>query len=91
MILNINSTRGKTNAVPHVRSTGNLSSYNIILLKYVCLSICLSVVVRSQTTILSSCSIVSGDISNCSYRLSVLSLTRSYFYRQNTQKPSAKK
>ena len=42
----------------------------IILIKSVCRC--------SQSTGKSSCSIVSGDISNCSYRLSFLFLTRSH-------------
>ena len=41
--------------------------YAIILLKSVCRS--------SQTTGRNSCSIVSGDVANCSYRLSFLPLT----------------
>ncbi len=44
---------------------------------YVCLlSVCLSVGGYAQTTGRNSCSIVSGDISNCSYRLPFLPLTR---------------
>ena len=43
--------------------------YTIILLKSVCRSY--------QTGGRNSCSIVSGDVSNCSYRLKVLPLTSS--------------
>ena len=43
--------------------------YTVILLKSVCL--------RSQTTGRNSCSIVSGDVSNCSYRMKVHPVTSS--------------
>ena len=43
--------------------------YTIILLKSVCR--------RSQTAGRNSCSIVSGDVSNCSYRLTVHPVTSS--------------
>ena len=62
--------------------------YTIILLK----SVCLSVRRRSQTAGHNSCSIVSGDVSNCSYRLTVhpvtssrLSSVQQFFYMR---KPS---
>ena len=47
--------------------------YSIILLK----SVCLSVGRRSQTAGRNSCSIVSGNVSNCSYRLTVRPVTSS--------------
>ena len=70
----------------HTENKGFKHSYKyiIILLKPVCR--------RSQSTGSSSCSIVSGDISNCSYRLSFSYTYASkfglaIFYRQ-AQKPS---
>ena len=48
--------------------------YTIILLKYAWLSVCRC----SQTTDRNYCSIVSGDVSNCSYWLSFRSLTSSH-------------
>ena len=47
-----------------------LRIYTIILLKFVCRC--------SQTAGRNSCSIMSGDISNCSYQLSVLLLASSH-------------
>ena len=66
----------------------NYIIYTIILLKSV-LSVC-----RAQTTGRNSCSVVLGDISNCSYRLSFLPLTSLHLssgiayknYRQKTPK-----
>ena len=46
-----------------------ITSYTIILLKSVCR--------RSQTAGRNSCLIVSGDVSNCSYRLKVHPVTSS--------------
>ena len=60
--------------VIHVCGSRNLidfiTIYTIILLNSVCLF--------SQTTGRNSCSIVSGDISNCSYRLTVHPVTSSH-------------
>ena len=68
--------------------------YTIIPLKSVCLSVCWC----SQTAGRNSCSIVSGDVSNCSYRLTVvyiLSRVRvsgrpRFFYTPKTPKTSGK-
>ena len=58
----------------------------------VCLSVCLSVGVR-KLEVANSCSIVSGDVSNCSYRLTLHPVTSSrlssaynfFVYAKNTQ------
>ena len=47
--------------------------YSILFLK----SVCLYVSRRSQTAGRNSCSIVSGNVSNCSHRLTVYPLTSS--------------
>ena len=70
----------KTRAKP-----GNQLVYTIILLKSVCR--------RSQTAGHNSCSIVSGDVSNCSYRLTVhpvmssrLSSAKKFYKMRKTSK-----
>ena len=50
----------------------------IIIHKPVCMSVCLFVCRCWNTTCCNPCSIVSGDISNCSYRLSLIRITRSH-------------
>ena len=63
--------------------------HTIILLKSVCRC--------SETAGRNSCSVVSGDVSNCSYRLTVhpvtssnLSLALQLFYTRKTSKTSGK-
>ena len=73
-----------------------LEILSIIYLQYITIlrkSVCRG----AQSTGRSSCSIVSGDISNCSYRLSFLSLMRSHLssaqemlFRRKIQKTSTK-
>ena len=65
--------------------------YTIILFKSVCMYVCRC----SQTAGRNSCSIVSGDVSNCSYRLTVHPVTSSHlsstlFYMRKTLKTSGK-
>ena len=69
------------------------SIYTIIFL--LSLSVCLSVCQRSQTAGRNSCSIVSGDVSNWSYCLTVhfvtssrLSSAKQLFYMRKTSKTS---
>ena len=71
--------------------------YTIILLKSVRPSVRPSVCRCSQTAGRNSCSIVSGDVSNCLYRLTVYPLTSSrfssglaFFYMRKTLKTSGK-
>ena len=53
-----------------------LLTSHLILLKSVCLSVCRC----SQTAGRNSCSIVSGDVSNCSYRMRVHPVTSSRLF-----------
>ena len=78
---------GRRNFAP--TGTQDLTMYTIIPLKSVCRN--------SQNVGPNSCSIVSGDVSNCSYREKVLTLTSSYlssvsqfFYTRKQPKTTAK-